>query len=71
MFGHVGDRYGRKTSLVWTLMLMGASTFAIGLPPTYAQAGFWSPAALVALRLLQGMASGGARIRAGGAGVRR
>ncbi|KVD87294.1 MFS transporter [Burkholderia sp. ABCPW 14] len=59
VFGHVGDRYGRKTSLVWTLMLMGASTFAIGLLPTYAQAGFWSPAALVALRLLQGIASGG------------
>ncbi|MBS2129339.1 MHS family MFS transporter [Burkholderia thailandensis] len=59
VFAHLGDRRGRKTSLVWTLMLMGASTFAIGLLPTYAQAGFWSPAALVALRLLQGIASGG------------
>ncbi|MDR5665079.1 MFS transporter, partial [Burkholderia cenocepacia] len=44
VFGHVGDRYGRKASLVWTLLIMGASTFAIGLLPTYAQIGLWAPA---------------------------
>ena len=59
VFGHIGDRHGRKASLVWTLLIMGVATFGIGLLPTYAQAGLWSPAALVALRLLQGVASGG------------
>ena len=55
VFGHIGDRYGRKASLVWTLLIMGVATFGIGLLPTYGQAGLWSPAALVALRLLQGV----------------
>lgn len=59
VFGHIGDRLGRKASLIWTLSIMGAATFAIGLLPTYAQAGVWSPVALVVLRLLQGIASGG------------
>src|ERR1700758_682696 len=59
VFGHIGDRHGRKASLVWTLLIMGVATFGIGLLPTYAQVGLWSPAALVALRLLQGVASGG------------
>ncbi|WP_176055128.1 MFS transporter [Paraburkholderia caribensis] len=59
VFGHIGDRYGRKASLVWTLLIMGIATFAIGLLPTYAQIGIWSPVALVVLRLLQGVASGG------------
>ncbi len=59
VFGHIGDRYGRRTSLVWTLMIMGLATFGIGLLPTYEQAGLWAPVALVALRLLQGVASGG------------
>src|SRR5882762_11311231 len=52
VFGHIGDRLGRKASLIWTLSIMGAATFAIGLLPTYAQAGVWSPVALVVLRLL-------------------
>ncbi|SMG21252.1 MFS transporter [Paraburkholderia susongensis] len=59
VFGHIGDRYGRRTSLVWTLLIMGFATFGIGLLPGYGQAGLWAPAALVALRLLQGVASGG------------
>jgi MFS family permease len=59
VMGHFGDRLGRKSMLVWSLMLMGASTFAIGLLPNYAQIGIWAPLALVALRFLQGFALGG------------
>jgi MFS family permease len=59
LFGHIGDRYGRKGALVWTLSIMGGATFLIGLLPTYAQAGLWAPALLVVLRVLQGIASGG------------
>lgn len=59
VFGHVGDRYGRKTSLFWTLAIMGLATFLIGLLPTYTQIGIWAPIALVALRVAQGIAAGG------------
>ncbi|KXU86100.1 MFS transporter [Caballeronia megalochromosomata] len=59
VFGHIGDRYGRRASLVWTLLIMGFATFGIGLLPTYDHVGAWAPAALVGLRLLQGVASGG------------
>lgn len=59
IFGHVGDRHGRKVALLWTLSLMGAATLAIGLLPTYEQAGLLGPALLVALRVLQGIAAGG------------
>jgi MFS transporter, MHS family, shikimate and dehydroshikimate transport protein len=59
VFGHIGDRYGRRASLVWTLLIMGFATFGIGLLPGYAQAGLWAPGALVVLRLFQGVASGG------------
>lgn len=58
VFGHLGDRIGRKPVLVITLMLVGAGTFLIGLLPTYATAGLWAPALLVALRLLQGFGAG-------------
>jgi MHS family shikimate/dehydroshikimate transporter-like MFS transporter len=58
VFGHLGDRIGRKPVLVITLMLVGAGTFLIGLLPTYAMAGVWAPALLVALRLLQGFGAG-------------
>lgn len=59
IFGHVGDRYGRKKALVITLTLMGCATFLIGVLPTFQQAGYLAPVALVALRVLQGVASGG------------
>jgi metabolite-proton symporter len=59
VMGHFGDRLGRKSMLVWSLMLMGASTFAIGILPTYAQIGIWAPLLLVMLRFVQGFALGG------------
>jgi metabolite-proton symporter len=59
LFGHYGDRFGRKTALVTTLMLVGLSTFCIGLLPTYATAGVWAPVLLVALRFVQGLGVGG------------
>jgi MFS family permease len=59
VFGHIGDRQGRKRALVITLMMMGVATFGIGLLPTFSQVGFLAPAALVCLRVVQGIASGG------------
>lgn len=57
--GQIGDRLGRKTVLVFTLMLMGASSVGIGLLPGYAHLGVLAPILLVALRFLQGLAVGG------------
>ena len=59
IFGHFGDRFGRKVMLVLSLVFMGVGTTAIGLLPTYAQIGIWAPILLVAFRLLQGVAIGG------------
>jgi metabolite-proton symporter len=59
IFGHYGDRLGRKKVLVVTLLLMGTATFAIGLLPTHATLGVWAPVLLVALRFLQGLGLGG------------
>src|SRR6187401_1776457 len=59
VMGHYGDRLGRKFMLVWSLLLMGGATLAIGLLPTYAQIGAWAPALLVVLRFVQGFALGG------------
>jgi MFS family permease len=59
VFGHFGDRYGRKKSLVTALLMMGVGTFAIGLLPTYASIGIAAPIILVLLRILQGVALGG------------
>jgi MFS transporter, MHS family, shikimate and dehydroshikimate transport protein len=57
--GYIGDRYGRKRSLVMTLLIGGLSTFAIGFVPTYATIGLWAPILLVVLRLIQGFGVGG------------
>ncbi|WP_245930736.1 MFS transporter [Methylobacterium radiodurans] len=59
VFGHVGDRVGRKTSLIITLLMMGVVTVLIGCLPTYETAGLWAPVMLVTLRLVQGIAVGG------------
>ena len=59
LFGHYGDRFGRKSALVATLVLVGFSTFAIGLLPTYAAAGVLAPVLLVLLRFVQGLGVGG------------
>ncbi|WP_299559664.1 MFS transporter [uncultured Mycolicibacterium sp.] len=59
LFGHFGDRAGRKTTLVASLLLMGIATFAIGLLPTYAQVGIIAPALLALMRFCQGLALGG------------
>lgn len=59
LFGHLGDRVGRKTSLVATLAIIGAGTFLIGLLPTYAQIGMAAPVLLVVLRVAQGIGLGG------------
>jgi metabolite-proton symporter len=57
--GHLGDRIGRKSMLVATLLAMGGATFCIGLLPTYDTIGVWAPIILVTLRFVQGLAAGG------------
>jgi MHS family shikimate/dehydroshikimate transporter-like MFS transporter len=59
VFGHYGDRLGRKRMLVLTVMMMGLSTALIGFLPTFATIGWWAPALLVLLRAIQGFAVGG------------
>ncbi len=59
IFGHYGDRIGRKSMLVLTLMMMGVATFLIGILPTYAQVGVAAPVLLVVLRIIQGIGVGG------------
>ncbi len=59
IFGHFGDRIGRKATLVATLLLMGTATCAVGLVPTYAQVGLFGAAALTILRVVQGIGVGG------------
>jgi MHS family shikimate/dehydroshikimate transporter-like MFS transporter len=57
--GHFGDRIGRKSMLVLTLLIMGIATFLIGLLPTYQSIGIWAPIMLVVLRMAQGFGVGG------------
>ncbi|WP_307870517.1 MFS transporter [Saccharopolyspora endophytica] len=59
LFGHYGDRHGRKNVLVLAMLLMGLSTFAVALLPTYHQVGLWAPVLLVLLRFAQGFAVAG------------
>ena len=59
VFGHYGDKYGRKKLLQFSLLLVGAATFLMGCLPTFGQVGYWAPALLVALRFIQGFAVGG------------
>ncbi|SAK81945.1 major facilitator transporter [Caballeronia hypogeia] len=59
IFGHFGDRIGRKSMLVMTLTIMGVATVLIGMVPTYAQIGIWAPSLLLLLRVLQGIGLGG------------
>jgi len=59
VFGHIGDRKGRKGTFLYTIMIMGVATIAIGFLPTYAMAGSLAPILLIGLRMLQGFALGG------------
>ena len=57
VFGHFGDKIGRKKVLVLTLMIMGTGTVAIGCIPSYASIGIWAPILLILCRVAQGLAS--------------
>src|ERR687887_896868 len=59
IFGHYGDRIGRKATLIATLMLMGVATFLVALVPTYEQIGIWGAVILTILRFIQGVGVGG------------
>jgi MFS family permease len=59
LFGHYGDRIGRKTTLIATLLLTGLSTFAVGFVPGYASIGVWGAVILTAVRFIQGLGIGG------------
>ncbi len=59
VFGHIGDKYGRKIALAWTIYIMAAATFCIGFIPSYAAIGLAAPILLTACRLIQGFSTGG------------
>ena len=59
LFGFVGDRFGRSTALILSVIMMGAPTFLLGLLPNYASIGIWAPILLIGVRLVQGLSVGG------------
>src|SRR6202050_761682 len=59
VFGHYGDRIGRKSTLIATLLLMGIATFLVAFVPTYGQIGIWGAVLLTVLRFIQGVGVGG------------
>lgn len=59
VFGHIGDKVGRKKALVITILIVGLGTFCIGLLPTYEKIGVWAPTLLILIRVLQGFGVGG------------
>lgn len=59
IFSHIGDEIGRKTVLIFTMILMGLASFGLGFLPNYASIGVWAPILMILLRLLQGLAIGG------------
>lgn len=75
VLGNLGDRIGRKPVLLLTVLMMGVSTILIGLLPTFDQIGYWAPALLIALRMVQGFGAGaeygGAVVVAGESGLTR
>lgn len=54
VWGHFGDKYGRRSALSWSILIMSVSTFCIGILPTYNHIGLWAPALLLLIRLFQG-----------------
>ena len=59
LFGHIGDKYGRKKALTWSILLMGVPTLVIGILPSYASIGLAAPCILLGCRLIQGLCDGG------------
>lgn len=59
VWGHFGDKYGRRSALSWSILIMTVSTFCIGILPTYNHIGFWAPALLLLVRLFQGFSASG------------
>ena len=59
VWGHFGDKYGRRSALSWSILIMTLSTFCIGILPTYNHIGLWAPALLLLIRLMQGFSASG------------
>jgi MHS family proline/betaine transporter-like MFS transporter len=59
IWGHFGDKYGRRSALSWSILIMSVSTFCIGILPTYNHIGLWAPALLLLIRLFQGFSASG------------